>query len=424
MARIKSSRFNTKVENIRKFEAKLLENRGEYVGLFHHCNTVGELERDLEKFYAATVKIAAARFRRKNFKVLKTVSWWTPKLREQRSRIRALGKKLRQAMVDDGTRVRHNRELAQYKKNILRRKRTYWFHLCNASDEKFGTQFKLAQKKFLLPEHLVNTVLDQASGPESRSDVYKRLIEHQLGGVEDEEEEVEDQETLGHCMIEFTNEELDYAISTLKQDKAPGLDLIDVRMVRSINRKMKGLLLRLYNVCGRLESFPMVWKKAEVFFVKKGKDPKVASSYRPICLLPVLSKILEKLMKVWIMYHLDRVGYLHDEQCGFRENRSTESAILVALDHVRGAKGRGDYPALISLDIRRAFDSIDWDTIRSVVRQAPIDRGLVPLVNSYLTNRKVVFMDRNRRVSFKVVGVALRGRVLVRYFRRLLRTKF
>lgn len=112
-----------------------------------------ELERDLEKFYVATIKIAAASFRRKCFKVLKTVSWWTPKLREQRSRIRALGMRLRHVTENDGIREKNNRELALYKKNILKRERSYWYHLCNAADEKFGIQFKLAHKKLLLPEH-------------------------------------------------------------------------------------------------------------------------------------------------------------------------------------------------------------------------------------------------------------------------------
>lgn len=100
------------------------------------------------------------------------------------------------------------------------------------------------------------------------------------------------------------------------------------------------------------------------FFVKKGKDPKVASSYRPICLLPVLSKVLEKLIKVRIMYDLDRVGFLHDMQFGFREGRSTELANLVALDHVKEAKGRGDYPALVSLDIKELLTRLVGTRLR------------------------------------------------------------
>lgn len=170
--------------------------------------------------------------------------------------------------------------------------------------------------------------------------------------------------------------------------------------------------MRLYNACARLGKFSTPWKKAEfVFFVKKGKNPKVASSYRPICLLPVLSKVLEKLMKTRIMLDLDSAGFLHDEQYGFRENRSTESAILVALDHVRNVMGR-EYPALVSLDIKGAFDFIDWGDINTVVSQAPIDKGLVPLISSYLTNRRVVFKDKNRWVNFRVKIGCPRGSCL------------
>lgn len=175
----------------------------------------------------------------------------------------------------DGIREKYNRELALYKKNILRRKRAHWFHLCNAAEENFGIQFKLAHKKLLFPEHLVNTVLEQASGPETRSDVYRRLIEHQLGGTEKEEEADEGPLLSELCSLVFTNAELDYAVSTLKKDKAPGIDLVDVRMVRSINRKFKGLLLRLYNACARLGRFPTQWKKAEVvFLLRRGRTRK------------------------------------------------------------------------------------------------------------------------------------------------------
>lgn len=97
----------------------------------------------------------------------------------------------------------------------------------------------------------------------------------------------------------FTVAELAYALKTLKPDKAPGLDLLDVRMVRAIFETSRYLLLRLFNSCARISFFPDKWKQAEVvFFVKKGKEARDKSAYRPICLLPVLGKVFEKLIKL------------------------------------------------------------------------------------------------------------------------------
>lgn len=60
-----------------------------------------------------------------------------------------------------------------------------------------------------------------------------------MGGLQDGEEEFEDLGFTRDQNVSFTEEELGFAIGTLKQDKAPGLDLVDVRMVRCINRKVK-----------------------------------------------------------------------------------------------------------------------------------------------------------------------------------------
>lgn len=102
------------------------------------------------------------------------------------------------------------------------------------------------------------------------------------------------------------------------------------------------------------------------------------------------------------MHSLENNNYLYGEQYRFRENRSTENAILVALDHVRRIKSKGHYPVLVSLDIKAAFDTIQWNTIRDAMNVAPMDKGLLPLVNSYLSNRTVVFSDKNKLVRFRV----------------------
>lgn len=185
----------------------------------------------------------------------------------------------------------------------------------------------------LLLEHLVHTVLDSSGRNESRSDVIRRLVALKLGGGEGNipRSEVNHQS----LRIRFNKTELSYAIRTLKQDKALGFDLIDVRMVRAIQKVNFALLLRLFNTCARFGRFPDKWNEAEVvFFVKRGKDATQSSAYRPICLLPVLSKVLEKLIKIRLVHGLENSAFLHEAQFGFRENISTESTILSAVSRV------------------------------------------------------------------------------------------
>lgn len=67
----------------------------------------------------------------------------------------------------------------------------------------------------------------------------------------------------------------------------------------------------------------------------KEKDEMDESAYRPICLLLVLGKVLEKLLKLRLVHDLEKSGFLHGAQFGFRENVSTESAVLAAVVFVK-----------------------------------------------------------------------------------------
>lgn len=255
------------------------------------------------------MQLASKSFRRKGIKNSPSATWWCPEIRTQSSKVKALHKRLRNDQYNVRLKELYSRELDRYKKAVANRKRQFWLNLCTYARDRFALTFKLAHGKMLTPEQLVHTVICCSGINECQSDGVKRLIEDRLGvlvGLVRTHESAH--QTLD---VTFTTEELAFAVKTLKQDKAPGLDLVDVRMVRSVFATNKGVLLRLYNACARIGYFPDKWKHAEVvFFVKKGKDALHRSAYRPICLFPVLSKVLEKLIKLRLVHDLEKSGYL------------------------------------------------------------------------------------------------------------------
>jgi hypothetical protein len=79
--------------------------------------------------------------------------------------------------------------------------------------------------------------------------------------------------------------------------KAPGYELITGKVLKSLPDKGFKLLTYIYNTILRLEYFPCQWKVAKVIMIlKPGKSPNYAASYRPISLLPIISKVLEKML--------------------------------------------------------------------------------------------------------------------------------
>ena len=90
-------------------------------------------------------------------------------------------------------------------------------------------------------------------------------------------------------------QEIRNIIDKTKNNKAPGIDLINGKILKNLPSKAIRLMTIIFNAILRIQYFPKPWKLAQIKMLHKpGEDPHQTASYRPISLLPVFSKILEK----------------------------------------------------------------------------------------------------------------------------------
>ena len=90
-------------------------------------------------------------------------------------------------------------------------------------------------------------------------------------------------------------QEIRNIIDKTKNNKAPGIDLINGKILKNLPPKAIRLITVIFNAILRIQYFPKPWKLAQIKMLHKpGKDPHQTASYRPISLLPIFSKILEK----------------------------------------------------------------------------------------------------------------------------------
>ena len=119
--------------------------------------------------------------------------------------------------------------------------------------------------------------------------------------------------------------------------------------------------------------FSKLWKHPYVVPVFKSGDKDEVGNYRPISLLSILSKILEKIVATQLMSFLETHSLLADSQHGFRSNLSTETALLKINEHIYSNMDKQKISLLLLLDLSKAFDSVCHDTLLMKCNKLNID---------------------------------------------------
>jgi len=128
----------------------------------------------------------------------------------------------------------------------------------------------------------------------------------------------------------------------------------------------------------------------------KGKDKTEIINYRPISLLPVISKILEKLVNDRVVKFLTKNNVIYEGQYGFRRNRSTTDAILDFTGNVLENINRGYFTLALFLDMSKAFDSINHQTLFRKLEFYGIRGNVLLWFKSYLSDRMIKVKIRNK----------------------------
>ncbi|CAB0040907.1 unnamed protein product [Trichogramma brassicae] len=147
--------------------------------------------------------------------------------------------------------------------------------------------------------------------------------------------------------------------------------------------------------------FPSSCKRQRlVLLPKPGKPPDEPSSYRPLCMLDTAGKILERIICDRLEAFTERPGGLSERQYGFRKGRSTidaiEDVISTAREAIAGKRwyhGTKKYCAVVTLDVRNAFNSARWDNILAALRRLLVPDYLLRIIANYFSARVLDLLD-------------------------------
>lgn len=183
-------------------------------------------------------------------------------------------------------------------------------------------------------------------------------------------------------------------VNDLKPKSSCGTDGISNILLKNILNEIVDPLTLIINQSLTTGLFPNKLKIAKVIPLHKKDDDKFFKNYRPISILPSISKVLERIMHNQLHNYFQKENLYFSSQYGFRESHSTEFAALELVDRITTAMDHGETPLNIYLDLSKAFDTIDHNILLQKLSYYGIKRPSLQLLKDYLSERKQ-FVDYN-----------------------------
>ncbi|KAJ8046701.1 RNA-directed DNA polymerase from mobile element jockey [Holothuria leucospilota] len=175
-------------------------------------------------------------------------------------------------------------------------------------------------------------------------------------------------------------------ICALKISKGTGLDGIPARFIKDGADVLKDQLTHIINLSIETSTVPLDFKYARVKPLFKKQSRLDVSNYRPISILSVASKLLEKAIFTQMEKYLKENNILYGFQSGFRGGFSTETCLVHLSDYIRSQSSLGNYTGMVLIDLQKAFDTVDHNILCSKLRAMGFSN--VDWFKSYLGGRR------------------------------------
>ena len=166
------------------------------------------------------------------------------------------------------------------------------------------------------------------------------------------------------------------------------MDEISNKTLKVLKNEIAAPLTVIINQMLYTGIFPDALKVSKVIPLYKKDDKQLLSNYRPISLLPSISKIFEKVILIQLTEYLNNNNILHKNQYGFRKHHSTELACLHLVDKIYYKMDANEIPVNVDIDLSKAFDSLDHNILLSKLKFYGVTGVSLDLMSSYLSNRR------------------------------------
>lgn len=183
-------------------------------------------------------------------------------------------------------------------------------------------------------------------------------------------------------------QEVQEALYELNKNAAPGYDNIYTKDLLTLKNCIVPILVKLINLSFKQGIFPDVLKVSKVSPIHKSGPTNIIDNYRPISVVPTLSKVIEIILKKRIINYISNCVHFDEYQYGFQEKSSTLSATIDFINHIASALDDKYYTLAVFVDLRKAFDVVDFSILLRKIQEMGIRGTALSLIKTYLQGRE------------------------------------
>ena len=192
-------------------------------------------------------------------------------------------------------------------------------------------------------------------------------------------------------------------IEAIPSSKATDVDGLSARILTIAAPAIAPSLTKLMNICIERGAFPTAWKQAKVTPIHKQNSKSDKNNYRPISVLPVLSKVFERHLQNSLSIFLKDNNLLYSLQSAFRKHHSTETALIDIVDRILLNLDDNCIKGLVFAHFQKAFDLVNHEILVEKLRIYGLQDNSLDLVRSFLHNRTQRTVIRTAQSSLQAL---------------------
>ena len=218
------------------------------------------------------------------------------------------------------------------------------------------------------------------------------------------------------CSFSFSvvhPDEVEKVISSLSNSSSFGLDEIDTSSIKLVKYYLVPAITHIVNLSLSTQAFPFYWKNSKIIPLHKKEDQLNPKNYRPVAIIPIFSKILERIVFNQMVEYLASNELIHPNHHAYRKHHNTTTALIQLYDVWLESLENGELGGVCFLDMSAAFDIVDHSLLLKKLELYGFDRDMVSWTSSYLSGRsQSVCIDGNLSKLLPVVHGVPQGSIL------------